>query len=626
MFPLIYLGAGSYTFAFSKVFFMFLIIELVLLVFLLRAAREERIILPKSKTAGILLVYILFLFLAALQGTDFNLSFWSSHFRLTGIVTWIFYFVLFLVLSASLTRDTDWRWVFRSIAASGAILAGVSILGRAGLTTGILDFLATSGGSLFGNSTISGLYYVLVFFLGVIGVTLESNKYWRVFYGLAGAVVFFSPELFNFSNWPAFLGEARASSLVLRGGILVTMLLGMAHKILDARRSVLAVSLLIFCMLSGVAFGFFSVLNGTGKINDIYVRESGYARPIVWDMAVEGIKAKPLLGYGPENFTYVFQSHLDPELTVLEKFSWFDRAHNFILDQVVTTGILGTLLMFIIFLVVCLESFKAYSRDRKFYFLLIPVILFFHFLQMQTSFETYGSLLLVFILLAFLTSQQYEKFSFKVKSARSGRLLALILVVVTTWGLIIRPVAENHLVAKVRRAGTFEKRAELYPKLSGLIIYPPNVLRFLSTGYMQAIMESSEAKKSPGAWQKIKAEIEKFVSLHQGYYERYNGNYKYLTNYALFLVNAYAFEFDELDRAEELAKEAIDISASYPHPFWVLAVSRYYQEDLDSALDFAERAYQINPTAEESKSIYQAVKNRIDNPTQSRQFLYLPGL
>ena len=73
-----------------------------------------------------------------------------------------------------------------------------------------------------------------------------------------------------------------------------------------------------------------------------------------WGSAIEGWKERPLFGWGPENFSAVFDKHFDPRHFVPGKNSetWFDRAHSVIFDYLSETGIVGLatfLGMFVVF-------------------------------------------------------------------------------------------------------------------------------------------------------------------------------------------------------------------------------------------------------------------------------------
>jgi tetratricopeptide (TPR) repeat protein len=56
-------------------------------------------------------------------------------------------------------------------------------------------------------------------------------------------------------------------------------------------------------------------------------------------MAWEGVKERPILGWGQENFSYVFNKYYDPALYGAEP--WYDRTHNIFLDWLIAGGVLG---------------------------------------------------------------------------------------------------------------------------------------------------------------------------------------------------------------------------------------------------------------------------------------------
>ncbi|MEK7087548.1 MAG: O-antigen ligase family protein, partial [Patescibacteria group bacterium] len=66
-------------------------------------------------------------------------------------------------------------------------------------------------------------------------------------------------------------------------------------------------------------------------------------RTYMWKIAVDGWKERPLLGWGPENYIYVFSEHFNVNYyNPSEGFgAWFDRAHSVYFDYLVETGILG---------------------------------------------------------------------------------------------------------------------------------------------------------------------------------------------------------------------------------------------------------------------------------------------
>ncbi|MCI0532880.1 O-antigen ligase family protein, partial [bacterium] len=67
--------------------------------------------------------------------------------------------------------------------------------------------------------------------------------------------------------------------------------------------------------------------------------DEGKSRFMIWNMAWEGFKERPILGWGQENFNYVFNTYYDPRMYTQEQ--WFDRAHNVFFDWLIAGGVLG---------------------------------------------------------------------------------------------------------------------------------------------------------------------------------------------------------------------------------------------------------------------------------------------
>lgn len=66
-------------------------------------------------------------------------------------------------------------------------------------------------------------------------------------------------------------------------------------------------------------------------------------RVIQWRAAIEGIRDRPVLGVGPENYQLVWSRYYHPEMHRFLEDSRWDRAHNAYLDAFATAGILGFL-------------------------------------------------------------------------------------------------------------------------------------------------------------------------------------------------------------------------------------------------------------------------------------------
>jgi tetratricopeptide (TPR) repeat protein len=60
----------------------------------------------------------------------------------------------------------------------------------------------------------------------------------------------------------------------------------------------------------------------------------------VWALSWEAFKARPILGWGLENYIVAFQQYYDPDLAIYGAL-WFDRTHNKLFDVLVMQGVFG---------------------------------------------------------------------------------------------------------------------------------------------------------------------------------------------------------------------------------------------------------------------------------------------
>jgi tetratricopeptide (TPR) repeat protein len=81
------------------------------------------------------------------------------------------------------------------------------------------------------------------------------------------------------------------------------------------------------------------------------------SRFLIWGEAWQGVKERPITGWGQENFSYVFNKFYNPEMYGQEQ--WFDRAHNEFIDWAVAGGIPAFLLYILLLAFVVRAVYKS---------------------------------------------------------------------------------------------------------------------------------------------------------------------------------------------------------------------------------------------------------------------------
>ncbi len=142
-----------------------------------------------------------------------------------------------------------------------------------------------------------------------------------------------------------------------------------------------------------------SIVRRVFTLND----SNSQARLLQWKVALTGYKDRPLLGTGPENYYYVGNLYYDPEIYKYDR-SWFDKPHNYIIEILVTNGILG-LIPYLLMLVFCaIGLYRGYKAQilslAEFGFLLAALLSY--QVQNLTVFDNVSASLTFYVFLGFV--------------------------------------------------------------------------------------------------------------------------------------------------------------------------------------------------------------------------------
>jgi tetratricopeptide (TPR) repeat protein len=335
--------------------------------------------------------------LAAAFGVNPEKAIWSNFERMEGWITVFHLALYFFAASAIMRAEREWAKLFHVFLGVGLFaslfgllqVSGELVINQGGLrvdaTTGnaiyfagfLLWNLFTAGYLAFGNAAKRNVYAA---WSGILGFGLFAAYYlWLLsdkafssgtagnallavsVLAVAGFSVFVSRRAHDERpaialSWYAvlsalftvmiFFTATRGTILGLVGGVLllglVFLCFGKGHKGLRiAGASIVGAAVL-------AVGGFFLVRDSAfvrespilGRIASISANSSdAQARFMIWGIALEGAKEKPVLGWGQDGFNEVFNKYYDPEMYGRE--SWFDRAHNVFLDWLVAAGALG---------------------------------------------------------------------------------------------------------------------------------------------------------------------------------------------------------------------------------------------------------------------------------------------
>ena len=127
-------------------------------------------------------------------------------------------------------------------------------------------------------------------------------------------------------------------------------------------------------------------------------------RLISWRAAYKDFKTHPVLGVGHGNYSIVFDKYFDPTFYNYTKSeTYFDRAHNNIVDITSTTGVLGLLAYLSIFVALFFYLFKGVLKGKigVHDFAIIGGLVGAYFVQNLAVFDSFSTYIALMVVLAY---------------------------------------------------------------------------------------------------------------------------------------------------------------------------------------------------------------------------------
>ncbi len=272
--------------------------------------------------------------LADAFGVSPHKSFWSNYERMEGYVTLAHLGLYFIVAGTILRTEKLWNAFWMTSIGVAIMMTIYGLLQLSGyVAISQSDFRIDAR---LGNSAYLAIYMLFHVFMSMfLMVRTRSN--------LARAIYIVLSMLFIFIIVKT---GTRGTVLALFGGAFVAAV----FIALFERRNVLVRKIAIGSVIAVLVLGggFYAAKN-TKYVQDSPILRrlaavslaEGETRFTIWRLAFEGVKERPLLGWGQENFNYVFNQHYKASLYGQEP--WFDRVHDIAFDWLISGGILGFL-------------------------------------------------------------------------------------------------------------------------------------------------------------------------------------------------------------------------------------------------------------------------------------------
>lgn len=412
--PLIITTGLFFPYITGKAFFFRFIVEVIFACWALLAIYDERYRPKIGYLFLAVLAWFLVTVLASLLGADVFRSFFSNFERMEGVITYLHLTAYFVVLVSVLISRNLWKYLFyTSVGAS--LLVVFYGLGQMESFSQIFQ----GGGrmeSTLGNAAYLAAYMSLhVFIVAWLWLSARSRNI-QIFYCLVTFLYLF--VIYQTATRGAVLG-------LIAGVGIVTLLLALFERENKRLRQVSAGALLLTAVLVG---GFWALRDlpvisehrVLGRFASISLEEqTSRSRIMIWQMALIGVAERPMLGYGSDNFRYVFGANYNPRMYDQEQ--WFDRTHNAPLDWLVATGGVGFLVYLSLFFFSLLLVWRATNFSLREKSILIAFLVA-YLVQMMFLFDNIVTYYLLFVVFAFIYTQSSDQKNFEVFRGFSGLL------------------------------------------------------------------------------------------------------------------------------------------------------------------------------------------------------------
>lgn len=393
-----------------------------------------------SYIVGALIAFVSLLLLADLLAENPFKAFWSNFERMEGFVSIIHLTLYFFVVSSVLQTEKLWDAFWKTSVGASVLMGVYGLFQLAGFIT------INQGGArldgTFGNATYLAVY--MLFHMFFAGLLLSRAKVrWQQFI-YAGIIAFQFFILVATGTRGAMLG-------VLAGALLTAILITIFENGWTSTRKISA------GILAGVVLlvGGFMAIKDTSFVrdSDVLVRfatislSAGQTRFEIWDMALYGIKERPLLGWGQEGFNFVFNKYYKAELYTQEP--WFDRVHNTYLDWFIAGGILTLLSYLALYGAALFALWKTTALSLVEKSVLVGLLAGYAFHELFV-FDNLLSYVFFFTVLAYIHAKATEN----KESVWQGSInksmqyifagLVLVLLAGSLWFVNIRPIQAAH--------------------------------------------------------------------------------------------------------------------------------------------------------------------------------------
>jgi tetratricopeptide (TPR) repeat protein len=342
------------------------------------------------------------------------------------------------------------------------------------------------------------------------------------------------------------------------------------------------------------------------------------SRLTIWGMAWEGVKERPVLGYGQGNFIYVFSKHYNAAEMYAQE-PWFDRTHNIVFDWLIAGGFVGLLAYVSIFLAALYllwispggrAAFDVTERA------ILTGLLGAYTAHNLTVFDNIVSYILFFTILAFIHQRATAnasplfaaKFSKEIPEKTGQTILAPVAIVATLAIVFLTNYsgiasAQTLLKSLVPQPAGPEATLELFRK----------ALSYNTVGRQEVVEQLTQRAIGAARSNEVSEDTKQdFTTLAQESLEEQIARDPENARIRLFASGFYN-RIGNREKALEHALKAYELSPTKQHVLFQLGEVYLNTGETDKALEIFRQAYEAAPEFDEARKLYAFAANYAGN-------------
>ncbi len=576
--------------------------------------------------------------IASLFGENLYRSFWGNIERGEGLLTLLHVFVYGFLCAQTFRTKKLWECYFAG-SLIVAILVSLYGIGQRMGVSWVLHSGDTRLSATIGNASFLAGYLLMHSFIALWFALTPRHVAWRV---SAGIIYIFL--------WYVIYNTGTRGALI--AGVAVTCLMGcaLAFRARTHRNAIRAAVLTAVTILVIITVSIFierdapwiqrsSTLRRIASISfsDITTQ----SRLLTWESSLKGLRNRPLLGYGYENYNIPFNRYFNP-LIYRDAGSqvWFDRAHNVIFDIALTSGIIGLIAYLTMFGMALRAAWRCARRDEQEQYMtgvLLASLLIAHLLQNFFVFDilsTYIPLMLVFGFLdsagsrSLFSAHDASSPSGEPKSGALPAIAAISLLIFTWYQFNYLPSSVNREgleAMRLRMEGKGKEATEKFIEVLQKDTYQAGEIRLKLAEHALDIRAGAGSVTDEIAAHTFNEAIDEVL-------KNIEASPKDAQLY-LYLMNLYysgsKYQADRLNLIERVGKEALALSPTRPQTYYLLGQGAAGRGEYGKAVEYFEKAVDLNPAVVESHwnvSVAYRLASRKDDERKEYEILEGMGL